>query len=466
MLDAGKKHAMRDYARESFWFDTLDEGLSPRPPLDVSDRCDIAIVGGGYTGLWTAYALKKRDPALDVRICESDVVGAGASGRNGGWCMGEMSGVRSLLSHPRHGDAARRLQAQLFRSVDEIGSIAESEGIDCDFKKGGALKLARLPAHRVRMQEELARLRDAGFGDDCYRFLTAEECAERVRGQDFSGALFSVHMAALNPARLVRGLARAVEAQGVRLYEGSPVREIRRAGLRTDRAHLDADRVVLATEGFTPRVKGRRRRLIPIHSMMIATEPLSASMWDSIGLRDRELFGDWRRVTVYGQRTADDRIAFGGRGVYTFGSQARTAFSPDEPIFERVREGMLSLLPQLESVEITHRWGGPLGVPRDGTTRVQNASTSGPALGGGYVGEGVMASYWIGSTLADLLTDQATERTEMSWLQRDFPLWEIEPLRWLGVTGVRRLAERLDEAEERGRKANPFLSRLCARFLP
>ena len=457
---------MRNVKQESFWLDRLNEPLSPRPALEGSLRCDVAIIGGGYTGLWTAYGLKRIDPSLDVVICESDICGAGASGRNGGWCMGELSGVRSLLNDPRHGDGARRLQTHLFEAVDEVGEIVAREGIDCEFKKGGALKLARLPAHLPRLRAELSSLRQAGFGDDSYRFLSAEESAERIRSRSFAGALYSAHVAALNPARLVRGLARVVERQGVRLYEQSPVRRVQRRGITTDRGQIHADHVVMATEGFTPNLKGRKRRLIPLHSMMIATEPLSDSMWDSIGLSERETIGDWRRVTVYGQRTADGRLAFGGRGVYAYGSKPRTRFEAEDPIFERVRGAMLSLVPQLESTAITHRWGGPLGVPRDGQTRVGRQNASGIAFGGGYVGEGVMGAYWIGSTLADLIMERRTYRTEADWLHKDFPLWEPEPLRWAGVTAVRRLAEYLDEAEERGRQPSPWLSRLCARFLP
>ncbi len=457
---------MRNYARESFWLDSMTDSLLPRPAVEGSIRCDVAIVGGGYTGLWTAYALKQIDPSLDVVICESDISGAGASGRNGGWCMGELSGVRSLLHDPRHGEAARRLQNDLFAAVDEIGAIISKEGIDCEFKKGGALKLARLPAHLPRLREEVRSLHQAGFGEDSYRFLSAEESAQRMRSVPFAGALYSANVAALNPARLVRGLARVVERQGVRLHEQSPVRRIHSKQLKTDRGEIHADHVVLATEGLTANLNRRRRRLIPLHSMMIATEPLSDSMWDSIGLAERETFGDWRRVTVYGQRTADGRVAFGGRGIYAYGSKARTRFESGEPIFDRVRGAMLSLIPQLESAEITHRWGGPLGVPRDGRTRVGRSSASGLFFGGGYVGEGVMGAYWIGSTLADLILEKRTHRTEADWLREDFPLWEPEPFRWMGVTAVRHLAEHLDRSEERGRFPSAWLSRLCARFLP
>ena len=456
--------AVRDYRRESFWLDTLGEDLDPRPSLEADGSCDVAIVGAGYTGLWTAYALKRIDPSLDVVICESDIAGAGASGRNGGWCMGEMSGIRSLLHDPVYGDDARRLQRTLFATVDEIGRTCAEEGIDCDFQKGGALKMARLPAHRPRLEADLASLRAAGFGEDCYRFLEPDECAQRIRGQDYDGALYSTHVAALNPARLVRGLARAVEKRGVRLYERSPVRRVARDRIETDRATLLANRVVLATEGYTPELAGHHRKLIPIHSMMIATEPLSDEMWATMGLHERETFGDGRRVTAYGQRTADGRIAFGGRGLYYYGSRARSAFGEDEAIFQMVHRGLLSIFPQLSSVKITHFWGGPLGVARDWTTRVGVDGKTGIAFGGGYVGEGVNASHLVGATLADLICGRQTERTEIRWLQKSFPLWEPEPLRWLGVSMVRSAAEWIDRDEARGRRANPVANRIFTTF--
>ena len=455
---------MRDYRRESFWLDNLDEPHDTRGALDADASCDIAIVGAGYTGLWTAYALKRLDPSLDVAICEAAIAGAGASGRNGGWCMGEMSGLRSLLLDPAHGDDARRLQRCLFATVDEIGRICAEEGIECDFRKGGALKLARMPAHRPRLEADLAGLRAAGFGEDCYRFLEPDECARRIRGQDYDGALYSTHVAALDPARLVRGLARAVEKRGVRLYEHSPVRRVTRDRLETDRATLRAERVVVATEGYTPKLAGHRRKLIPIHSMMIATEPLSPQTWGELGLEGGETFGDGRRVTAYGQRTADDRIAFGGRGLYYYGSRPRSAFRAEERIFERVRRGLLSFFPRLASAEITHFWGGPLGVARDWTTRVGIDEKSGIAFGGGYAGEGVAASHLVGATLAELLCGRQTERTQMRWLQKSFPLWEPEPLRWLGVSMVRGMAEWIDRDEARRRRANPIATRVFEAF--
>ena len=440
--------------------------LSPRPPLQGSLRADVVIVGAGFSGLWTAYALKQRNAALDVAICESDIVGAGASGRNGGWCMGALSGLPGLLLDPEVGPAAIRLQHRLFETVDAIGVTIEREKIDCDFVPGGSLGLASLPEHLEVLKHSAHSFHQAGFSEADFQLLGPEACATRIRSRDFLGALLSTHSAVLDPGKLVRGLARAVERMGVRIYEDSRATGLTSQEVRTAGGSIRAEKVVLATEGYTPLVPAHKRRLVPIHSMMIATEPLSDSMWDSIGLAERETFGDWRRVTVYGQRTADGRVAFGGRGVYAYGSKARTRFDPGEPIFDRVRDAMLSLVPQLESAEITHRWGGPLGVPRDGRTRAGRSHASGLAFGGGYVGEGVMGAYWIGSTLADLILGRRTHRTEADWLQDDFPLWEPEPFRWMGVTAVRRLAERLDAVEERGRFANAGLSRLCARFLP
>ncbi|MCH2172499.1 FAD-binding oxidoreductase [Myxococcota bacterium] len=451
---------MRSYENESFWLATLGSDLAPRPALDTDRRCDIAIVGAGYTGLWTAHALLERDPSLRVEICESEIAGAGASGRNGGWCMGAMSGLHALFSDPDRRDGAVRLQRQLFATVDEIGRTARELKIDCEFAKGGMLRLASTPAHRQPMDEEISRLRALGFNQDDYRLLDPRECRRRIRGRDFLGALYTPHVAALNPARLVRGLASSLEARGVRIFERSPVRHIHRHGIATDRAQLQADRVVVATEGYTPTLPGFRRHLVPIHSMMVATEPLPPALWETIGLERRETFADARRITTYGQRTADDRIAFGSRGLYHYGSHVRNLFSERDRNFRVVTQALFSILPQLASVRLTHHWGGALGVPRDSRPAFGIDERTGIAHGGGYVGEGVAASHLIGHALADLLCGIPSPAMELPWLHRNFPKWEPEPLRWLGISAVRRMGEAADRSEFAGRDANRLFKRV------
>jgi glycine/D-amino acid oxidase-like deaminating enzyme len=222
----------------------------------------------------------------------------------------------------------------------------------------------------------------------------------------------------------------------------------------TDGGRLRATTVVRATEGYTGTLRGEQRSLLPIHSMMIATEPLPESVWKEIGLEQRETFADPRRIVIYGQRTADGRIAFGARGRYFYGSGVRDRFAPDEAAFQEVREALESLFPVLRDYRITHRWGGALGVPRDWRPSVGIDRARGLAWAGGYVGEGVAASNLAGRTLAELLLDQATERVGLPLVGPPFPAWEPEPLRWLMVSGIRSLGDSIDRADLAGLAAS------------
>lgn len=438
--------------------------LAPRASLQEELRVDVAIVGGGFSGLWTAYALKQLDSSLEIAICESDIVGAGASGRNGGWCMGALSGLPNLLLDPHLGASAIRLQRRLFETVAKIGDTITREKIDCDFVRGGSLGLASIPEHLRLAESTLGVLRQAGFGEEDFQLLDAPACASRIHSRDFLGALYSTHVAALNPAKLVRGLARLVERMGVRIFEGSPVTGLCADKISTADGSVQAGKVVLATEGYTPLIAGHKRRLVPIHSMMVATEPLAPELWQQIGLPGRETFADKRRITIYGQRTADDRIAFGGRGLYFFGSRVKSHFAANTAAFAEVRRAMLSLLPQLEGSAITHRWGGPLGVPRDWRPAYGVDRHTGVAFLGGYVGEGVAGSHLLAHALADRLLGRPNELETFPFLHKEFPAWEPEPLRWLGVSLVRRMGELADQSEFKAGRPNFLAAKLFERF--
>ncbi|MFP6662262.1 MAG: FAD-binding oxidoreductase [Myxococcota bacterium] len=446
-----------------------DLGAHPqqrRPPLGADAIVDVAIVGAGYSGLWTAYYLKRIDPALRVAILEAEHVGFGASGRNGGWCLGLLAGLDLDAGDDRERAVALRLQRQLFDAVNEVGRVCAREDIDADYRRGGSLRLATAPAFETELRSEVEYWRRHGFGEADLRWLDGDTLRERVRVGGARGALFFEHCAALHPAKLVQGLARAIEAQGTTIFENSRVQGIEAGRLRTAHGSLRAECRVIATEGFTPSLAGHARSLIPIHSMMVATEPLSESTWDEIGLTQRETFGDARRIVTYGQRTADGRVAFGGRGRYYYGSKARTHFDPDDAGFNHVEATLFALLPALRDVAITHRWGGPLGVPRDFRPRVIFDRERGLAQLGGYVGEGVAASNLAGRTLADAILGEESERSASALLSPGFPRWEPEPLRWLAANAVRGLGDALDRRELAGRTPPKLAQRLYARFVP
>jgi glycine/D-amino acid oxidase-like deaminating enzyme len=411
----------------SFWLESLG-AITPRDPLPGDVSVDVAIVGGGYTGLWTAYYLARAAPELRVVVLEAAYCGFGASGRNGGWC--------SALFPAKVSPA---MQLALDDTVDEVARVAEAEGIDCHYAKGGTVTLARTPA-------QLRRARASG-----HRFLDAGEARAMCGASGVLGGSYSPHCAALHPARLVRGLASAVERHGVTVYEGTRARRIDPGAVTTDHGVVRADVVVRALEGYTAALPGHRRALAPVYSLMIATEPLGPEVWDRIGLARRETFSDERHLIIYGQRTADDRLAFGGRGApYHFGSRVKPAYDRVPAVFEALRRTLTEMFGI--TPPIAYRWGGPLGIPRDWTPSV--GLRDGLAWGGGYVGDGVAAANLAGRTLADLILDRETGLTALPWVGHRSRRWEPEPLRWLGINAglqATALRDRLD----RGRTSPP-----------
>jgi glycine/D-amino acid oxidase-like deaminating enzyme len=254
----------------------------------------------------------------------------------------------------------------------------------------------------------------------------------------------------VQPAQLVRGLATAVEARGARLFERTPALALAPHAVRTPGGTVRAQYVVRATEGYTARLAGHRRTLAPVYSLIIATEPLPDSTWDEIGLRDRETFSDFRHLIVYGQRSADGRMVFGGRGApYHYGSRVEASYDRVPAVFDALRETLVELFPVLRDAAVTHRWGGPLGIARDWHASVGLDRGTGLAWAGGYVGDGVSTTNLAGRTLADLVTGRDTELTRLPWVGHRSRLWEPEPLRWLGANAGLRAMAWADAAEQR-----------------
>jgi glycine/D-amino acid oxidase-like deaminating enzyme len=428
-----------------FWFDSLGE-LPAHPVPAWRNRVQVAIVGAGYTGLWTAYYLKQLDPALDVAVYEAERVGFGASGRNGGWCEGLARGVHELIEQAETRSRGVAVARALFATVDEIARVCDREGIDAHLAKGGALTVATVPFRAPILQQAIERLHGWGFDEGDWRWLPPDEAQARIGLRANHGAQWFAHCAAVHPARLVLGLADAVRRAGVQLFEHTPVAAIGPHRVRTVRGPVAADVVIRATEGYTPSLAGETRTLLPVHSMVTATEPLPPEVWRSIGLATRETFGDWRRVVIYGQRTADDRLVFGGRGGYYFGSARRNVDSA-EPRLQLLRELLPRLFPVLKDFRITHAWGGPMGVQRNWRPGVCFDAGSGLGWAGGYLGEGVATSNLAARMLADLVLGRQTALLELPWVGDRARRWEPEPLRWLGARLMEHVAERADAAE-------------------
>ncbi len=445
-----------DYRGLSLWWDTLPGPVQVRAGLPGDADVDVVIVGGGYTGLWTARSLAIADPTLRMVVLEAEVAGYGASGRNGGWCSALFAASRAKLTREHGADAARRMYSAMQEAVDVVGRAAEEDGIDCHFAKGGTVVAARSPAQVTRAKEEVAEARLAGVPESDLAWLDAGHAHERIGASGMLGATYTPHCAAIQPARLVRGLADAVERRGVHVYEGTPVVEIRpaRGGHRpaalTTHGTVRADVVVRAVEAWTPTMPGERRTLAPVYSLMLATEPLDDAFWKEAGLSERETFADHRHLIIYGQRTEDGRIAFGGRGApYHFGSAVRPGFDRDARVHDGLRRTLGELFPAVRDAAITHRWGGPIGVPRDWHSSVGLDRSTGIAWAGGYVGDGVSTTNLAGRTLADLVTGRESDLVTLPWVQHRWARWEPEPLRWLGVNAGLRGMQLADASERR-----------------
>ena len=462
------------YRQLSLWHDTLaasgDDDLAPRFTLDGDVDADVCVVGAGYTGLWTAYWLLVADPGLRVVVLEAEIAGFGASGRNGGWCSALFPASTAALA-ARHGrPAALAMRRAMNANVAQVGRVVAAEGIDAAWRQGGTVVLARTPVQLARARAAVAADADHEGVDDL-ELLDARAACARVGAAGVLGATYTPHCARVHPARLARGLARAVERRGAVLHERTPVLAVEPgttaspARARTATGTVRARHVVVATEAWTSALPGRRRAVAPVYSLMVATEPLSASFWAQAGLAAGETFSDHRHLIVYGQRTADDRLAFGGRGApYHFGSTIRTGHDRDEGVFTGLRATLLDLFPGLHGAAFTHAWGGPLGVPRDWHAGVGLDAATGLAWAGGYVGDGVGTSHLAGRTLADLLTGRDTELTRLPWVGHRSRPWEPEPLRWLGINAGLRAMTAAD-AEERLTRRPSLAARALAPLL-
>lgn len=465
----------------SFWFDALLESgaddLRPRQALARNARFDVCIVGGGLTGLWTAYYLAKADPSLNIAVLEKHIAGFGASGRNGGWCSALFPSSAASLERTHGRDAAIAMRKAMIDTVDEVSRITGDEGIDCDFVRGGTVTFARNEPQFAAASADVAEA--AEFGVDELELWGGEQVAERfgvsgVGGGTPLGAVFDPACARLQPAKLVRGLADVVEGLGVHIFENTEVTNwfARRVRFRSQGPNGDvvdgavsATHIVIAVEGYGASLPRVGRHILPLYSLMIATEPLSDELWREIGIEHGQTFGDYRHLIVYGQRTADNRIAFGGRGArYHWGSAIRPEYDRDPRVFSHLQKALVDLFPAVADAAITHRWGGALGVNRDWRATASFNPKTGVALAGGYVGDGLSTTNLAGRTLSALIRDERGPLTELPWVNHRSPQWEPEPLRFVGAN-LGLLATGLADSEERLTKRPSVAAKLMGPLL-
>lgn len=411
----------------SFWHEAVD--LTARPALKGDIETDVAIIGAGLTGLWTAYYLQKQNPKLSITLIDKNVAGFGASGRNGGWASALFPQTTTALVSTYGFDAAKALRDAMVETISEIGRVVKAEKIDCDWNHGGTIIYARTKLQEKQLRAEVTEVEETGI--DHLEWLTKE----KVAASHSRGATFTPDCARVHPAKLVNGIAKAVEKGGATIYEQTEVIGWSKGQVQTNLGIVTAKHIINATEGYGASIKQSHRRILPLYSLMIATEPLPETFWKSVKIEHGQTFSDGRNLVIYGQRTADNRFAFGGRGArYHFKSTIKPEYDRVERVFKHLEQTLREMFPQIPAgTKITHRWGGPLGVPRDWHAHVSYDKATGIGNAGGYVGDGLSTTNLAGRTLADLITGKKTKLTTLPWVGHRSPNWEPEPLRFIGA---------------------------------
>ncbi|MBX7266863.1 FAD-dependent oxidoreductase [Micromonospora sp. Llam7] len=445
------------------WLDGLPaDQLAPRPPLDGDTTADVAIVGAGYTGLWTAYYLSALHPDLSVVVIDAGQAGFGASGRNGGWCTAEMPALLPGLVR-RHGPmAAMRLYRAGQRTLDELRRVLDAEGIDAHWRHDGSLYVARSAPQVDRLRgwhEVRSRL---GIGG-----LTLTVGAPAAEQIGLTGVRATAYTRTAPPCSRPASPAACSPRSnaGVRVAEGTRATRIAPGLLVTDRGTVRARSVLCATEGYTGRLPGHARRVLPLHSYVLATEPLDAAAWQRLGLSDHRTVAESRYQFGYLQRTLDDRLVLGGRGAYyRFGSATDRGTAAGRRAHDRLRRTLAELLPDLADVPVSHQWSGVYGLHRHTEPEVVYDRETGLGHAGGYGGEGIALSNLAARSLAALVAGVSRPETRLCWVDNASRRWEPEPLRYLGVRGVSAAATGADRYEHRTDRTAP-LARLALRAI-
>jgi glycine/D-amino acid oxidase-like deaminating enzyme len=432
----------------SFWMHAL--GPRPARPLLAADtEADVVVVGGGLSGLWAAHHVHSVRPDLRVMVLEADHVGYGASGRNGGWLSQLIPGNRAIYaSGPTGPDGVRRLQQAMLDGITGVVRVAGEYGLDIDAHRGGNLVVATNRAGLARLETRRAADVHHGLAADRVMRLTPAEVATHVAVHDATGGLFYPDVTRINPAKLVTGLAAALEQRGVVIHEHSRVTTIEPGRVIASGRTVSSPRVLIATEGYSGPLLGTRR-IVPVNSSMIATHVLTDAEWEHIGWRGLECLSDAAHTFIYAQRTADGRIAIGGRGnPYRFGSgtggDGRTPAATVQLLADRLH----TYFPDVP-FRVEHAWSGVLGVSRDWCTSVRFDAATGIGHTVGYAGHGVTTAYAASRSLVDLALGLPTPATQLPWVDHRSRSWEPEPLRWVGIHSMYRLFRIADWWEER-----------------
>ena len=461
-----------DYSSRSLWLDTLAAPIVPRPQLRGDIAADVVIVGAGFIGLWSAYCLARAEPTLEIVVLEAEIAGFGAAGRNAGFVSAGIAGKAQAYIARGGWEGVQRAERAMIEGIEHVGEVVAREGIECGWTKGGSLRIATSHAQLERVRTGLESRRKRGLCESDVQLLGADEVALRVRVSGVVGGAYTRHCARVHPGRLVRGLAEACERRGVKIFERSRVCSIEPGRVQCApgdglaAATVRAPIVVQATEAFTVDLPGQHRDYMPVFSHMLATEPLDDQTWSAIGWERCETVADQRHLFTYAQRTADGRIAIGGRGAwYRMGSAIRASDERPPAVHAALERTLRAWFPAAANAVITHRWGGVFAVPRDWSMSIELDRATGLGRAGGLAGHGLVASNLCGRTLADLILERDSELTSLPWVGHRSGRWEVEPARVVAQRLITAVLASADRKEDAGR-GPAKRTRLVRRFAP
>ncbi len=437
-----------NYSDVSFWIDTFGS-YQPNAPLEGETRADVAIIGGGFTGLSTAYYLLKADPSLRVVVLESEVVGFGASGRNGSFAMTVIGLGLGILAMLKGKENAREGHRYMERAVDALGEYVEENNVACDYTRPGFLRMATTAGYSKRIQHDIELAHSLGITG--IEWLERDAARTQVNSDLYLGAWWEPRMALVNPAKLVREMKRVAIEKGAAVYEHTPVEQIARGTdftLKTPRGAVIAKKIVFAANAYSHLFPEIQRKQIPAWTYMIATEPLSEKHFAEIGWKNRQGVEDARNLVHYYRISPDQRLLMGGGPVgLAFGGDMNRDDSASA--WQHLEEHLRLVFPALRDVKITHRWGGPFSVTLDLTPALGYVGDKRAVYSLGCIGHGVSMTHLNGRTLADLILEKQSDLTDVFFVNRGVIPWPPEPLRLAASLGIRAYLQVEDWAYER-----------------
>jgi glycine/D-amino acid oxidase-like deaminating enzyme len=451
-----------ELATRSYWLGL--DSYEPDAPCEGEMRADVVIVGGGFSGLWTAYHLLKDDPGMTVVVIEGSAVGYGASGRNGGFAMTLMNRGLEELVAAVGAEQAKALHLAAEEAIDSIGRVCESEGIDADLQPNGLLTISNSPLQDAIMREEFETAQRLGLGG--IEFLEKDAIQSSVHSETFRCALREPSCTLLNPARLVRGLKRAVIQAGGRVFEQTPMERLEQTsgGVRvvTPKGAIEAQRALLAANAYSSRIPSLERYVLPYYSYILLSEPLRDEQWSRVGWDGREGMEDRRTFLHYMRPTIDGRMMWAGRDAPYRPNGPDPNYDRNERVFRRLEETFAWTFPQLDDVKFEYRWGGPIGVTGSFMPCAGWLEEGRVAYSFGFAGHGVAITNMVAMAMRDVILERDTDRTRLAIIGKKpinlGPRFVRDPL----VRASSALSLRHDD--KGGSKKQPLLLRLLQRL--